>query len=178
LLAHKKWVRIGAQARGEIVNIDGKQIIEYCHSLIALVGIDTETNRFTYEMLDAPHTRPSSLPSGEKAIYIFMLDEACLKVGKAGAKSKARFTSQHYNPNSSPSNLAKSILKDKSNFIQHLPGSAKSEALDINEHNIGEWIEKNTSRHHIFMDERTDRHLFSLIEVFMQCKFHPIYEGA
>ncbi len=58
-----------------------------------------------------PHL-PYGLINGMMGIYIFELNGVCLKIGKAGEKSDARFRSQHYSPKSSQSNLAKSVLND------------------------------------------------------------------
>ena len=57
-----------------------------------------------------PHSQ-SGLINEMLGIYIFELNGVCLKIGKAGKKSDARFRSQHYSPKSSQSNMAKSILK-------------------------------------------------------------------
>lgn len=77
-----------------------------------------------------PHS-PSGLIKGMFGIYIFELNGTCLKIGKVGKNSDARFRSQHYLPKSSQSNLAKSILND--------PNMAN---YRLDENNIGEWIKK------------------------------------
>ena|SRR5450755_3387256 len=70
------------------------------------------------ELLPAPHTVPV-LPAGYGAVYAFAFADAwsapcgagtVLKVGRIGARSKPRFTSQHYNPRSARSTLAGSLL--------------------------------------------------------------------
>ena len=61
---------------------------------------------FTVEFLPAPHKPPSSLPSGKMAIYGFWYGGGWLKIGMAGPHSTARYTSQHYSPNSAGSTLA------------------------------------------------------------------------
>lgn len=46
-------------------------------------------------------------------LYTFWLyDNSCLKIGLAGPKSAARYNSQHYNPRSANSNLAKCLLRE------------------------------------------------------------------
>ena len=47
------------------------------------------------ESCPAPHARPKSLSSEMMAVYVFCSDTHCLKVGKAGAKTKQRYTYQH-----------------------------------------------------------------------------------
>ena len=55
---------------------------------------------------------PLRLPANRAAVYIFKWNDTYLKVGKVNANSNARYQSQHYNPNSSKSNLSKSLLGD------------------------------------------------------------------
>ncbi|MDQ6577004.1 MAG: hypothetical protein Q5546_08645, partial [Haemophilus parahaemolyticus] len=90
-----------------------------------------------------------------------------LKIGKVGAKSKARYTSQHYLPNSSISNLAKSILKDESFSNVHA----------ITEKNVGEWIKDNCQRINILIDKELGHFALSLIEAMLHYKYQPKYEG-
>ena len=59
-------------------------------------------------------------------MYAFLLDAICLKVGKAGPKTQARFTSQHYGV-SAPSTLAKSILKEPSRVAALLADDHRGE---------------------------------------------------
>jgi len=119
------------------------------------------------EIIDrgCPHS-PSGLLNGKMGIYIFELNGVCLKIGKAGEKSNARFRSQHYSPKRSQSNLSKSILND-SNMKNH----------GLNEHNIGDWIKNNTRRIDIFIDSELGIPVLNLLEAYLQCKFRPKYEG-
>ena len=112
-----------------------------------------------------PHL-PSGLINGMMGIYIFELNGVCLKIGKAGEKSDARFRSQHYSPKSSQSNLAKSILTDS---------NMKNYGLD--EDNISDWIKNNTRRIDIFIDSKLGIPVLNLLEAYLQCKFKPKYEG-
>ena len=75
-----------------------------------LAGLSVAANEISVEVLPAPHTPPTRLPKGKMAVYAFMLGGECLKVGKVGARSTARYVSQHYLPRSSRSNLARSLL--------------------------------------------------------------------
>jgi len=81
-----------------------------------------------------PH-KPKGLPTGMMAVYTFFLNGQALKVGKAGPNSDARYRSQHYNPNSAGSTLARSILNSP----------AKAGATGVNELNIGDWIRQHTT---------------------------------
>lgn len=112
-----------------------------------------------------PHL-PSGLINGMMGIYIFEHNGVCLKIGKAGEKSDARFRSQHYLPKSSQSNLAKSILNDP-----------EMKNYGLNESNISDWIKNNTRRIDIFIDSKLGIPVLNLLEAYLQCKFKPKYEG-
>ena len=63
------------------------------------------------------------------AVYVFSEKSQVLKVGKVGPNSQARYTSQHYNPKSARSTLAKSLLKERVSFSGY----------DVNEGNVSAW---------------------------------------
>src|SRR5271169_3703372 len=75
----------------------------------ALAGAEFIPESIIPEFLSKPH-KPTGLLAGKMAVYAFFLNGQALKVGKAGANSDARYRSQHYNPKSAGSNLARSIL--------------------------------------------------------------------
>ena len=114
----------------------------------------------------APHIRPSSLPSNKMAVYVFTHGERCLKVGKSGPKSVARYCSHHYGLNA-PSTLAKSLLKH-----QHRIG-----VNGLDEANIGAWIIENTHRMNFLISTEYSVELLSLLEAFVQCRLNPEFEG-
>lgn len=119
------------------------------------------------EELPAPHRPPSSLPSGKMVVYVFAWRDQCLKVGYVGSKSQPRYTSQHYNPNSSNSNLAKSILKEREILgLAHLDKS-----------NVGDWIKDHTDRVNFLLDDRAGVCVLGLLELFLQCRLGPRFEG-
>ena len=129
------------------------------------------------ELLSAPHKRPSSLPSGSQAVYAFMLGHCCLKVGKAGPKTVARFTSQHYGFNA-PSTLAKSILADRDALPGCLPIDANAaEFLSLAADDIGNWIENYTSRLNVYLPASSGKFTLALLEAFVQCRLKPSFEG-
>jgi hypothetical protein len=84
-----------------------------------------------------------------------------------GPKSQARYTSQHYSPNSSKSNLAKSLLAHKNELNLSV----------LNDRNVGDWIKNNTDRANILIDSSYGVFLLSLMESFFQCRYKPIFEG-
>jgi hypothetical protein len=90
--------------------IDAERLIIDFVCVASLAGVGIGQKEIKIEGLSAPHNPPSKLPEEMMAVYVFYWGNQCLKVGKAGPKSKARYTSQHYGLNA-PSTLAKSLLK-------------------------------------------------------------------
>ncbi|NKQ37279.1 MAG: hypothetical protein HF973_16890 [Chloroflexi bacterium] len=144
-----------------------EQLVKDFESVARLAGVDISSGSITVGILKAPHTPPNSLLSGKMAVYVFLWGDVCLKVGKAGPKSQARYTSQHYNPNSSNSNLAKSILKHKTEL--GLP--------NLTDSTVGDWIKSNTDRLNFILDQNLGIPVLSLMEVFFQCRLRPRFEG-
>lgn len=147
--------------------IDVEQIILDFVRVAGLAGLDVKGKDIQIERLPAPHTPPATLPKGKMAVYVFHWNDQCLKVGKVGPKSQARYTSQHYSPNSSNSNLAKSILKDVSTL-----------GIDgITDQTVGHWIKRNIDRVNFLIPESLGIPLLSLLEAFLQCRLKPRFEG-
>ncbi len=133
-----------------------------------------------HEVQLAPHRPPRSLPTGFAAVYVFSLSEeyglTCqagshrtLKVGMVGPKSAARFTSQHYLPRSSMSNLAKSLTSER--ILWPYLG-----ITDLDEGNVKNWMLANLDRDHFFVpasEVRTERQL----ERFLRGQLGPVFEG-
>lgn len=132
-----------------------------------LAGARLEERDIEVEVLPAPHIPPSRLPAGRMAVYVFMHGERCLKVGKAGPSSSARYTSQHYNAGSAPSTLSASLVKYGS--VLGVPD------LDVN--TAGTWIKANATRLNFTLEVRHGIPVLSLLEAFLQCKLRPMYEG-
>ncbi len=120
----------------------------------------------TIEIWPRPH-KPKGLPTGRMAVYAFFLNGQALKVGKAGANSDARYRSQHYNPNSAGSTLARSILNNP----------AKAGATGVNELNIGDWIKQHTDRVNFLLPASLGKHRVSLLETFLHDRWTPVFEG-
>lgn len=113
--------------------------------------------------------KDKALPENKIAVYLFFLNDECLKIGQAGSNSGPRFTSQHYNPKSSKSNLASSVLNDAT-FIA------------LNESNVGVWLKENTDRLDVIIQSRNSKHLnkivLNFVEGLLQYRFKPRYEGC
>lgn len=109
------------------------------------------------------------LPENKMAIYMFKYKDSYLKIGKVGPNSNARFTSQHYNPNSSNSNLAKSLINDKEFQIEI--------GYILDKDNVREWMKDNLDRIDILMDESLGIFTLDLFEMCLHYNFSPKYEG-
>jgi hypothetical protein len=142
----------------------------------ALAHVQLDPAHVEHELLPAPHKPPSSLPPGLQAVYAFLLDDLCLKVGKAGPKTQARFTSQHYGFGA-PSTLAKSILANPQRLADLLPPERRTELATLNEAKVGAWIEHNAARLHIFLPTAAGPFALGLLEAFVQCRLNPLFEG-
>lgn len=101
------------------------------------------------------------------AVYAFFYQERCLKCGQAGPNSAARFTSQHYNPKSSVSNLAATLLKHGREI--GLPKIPSTE--------IREWIKSNTGRVNVLLPVTIDKRLLNFTEAFFHLCWKPLFEG-
>ena len=66
-------------------------------------GIQINAQDISIDFLHKP-----LLPAGKVAVYGFHYNDTWLKIGKAGPKSHARYTSQHYHPKGARSTLARS----------------------------------------------------------------------
>jgi hypothetical protein len=110
--------------------------------------------------------KPQSLPTNMAAVYIFKWNETYLKVGKVNAKSNARYQFQHYNPDSSKSNLSKSLLNDAE--FQALLGDAF----------IGDWIKENTTRFNILIPTSFGKNFVHFAEAFFILKCNPKFEST
>ena len=131
-----------------------------------LAGILVPEAAIVFEQFAAPHKPPSSLPKNKFAVYAFFWNGQCLKVGEVGQNSQARFTSQHYLPSSSNSNLAKSILAHKDELGLNT----------LNDATVGSWIKENTERVNFILDAQFGVPVLTLLEVFLQCAFSPCFE--
>jgi hypothetical protein len=144
----------------------GAAIVDDFVKAAVLAGVEIPRSDIQVACLPAPHRPPSSLPVSKLAVYVFMYADRCLKVGKAGPNSAARYCSQHYGFNA-PSTLAKSLLKRQTDI--RVNGLTKQSAKD--------WICKNTTRLDFLMPSRHGVFALSLLEAFVQCRLQPEFEG-
>ncbi|MER8809574.1 hypothetical protein [Mesorhizobium australicum] len=92
--------------------VTADQLTDDFVAVAKLAGVELYADAVLIERLPAPHVPPTRLPQGRMAVYVFARGSEVLKVGKVGAKSQARYTSQHYNAGSALSTLAASILAE------------------------------------------------------------------
>lgn len=118
------------------------------------------------EVLPKPH-RPPQLPDGMQAVYVFMHGSTCLKVGKAGPKSFARYNSQHYGPHA-PSTLAKSVLARQGEL--GVSGLAPE--------GVAAWMYLELDRVSFLVPSSCGPFVLSMLEAFVQCRLQPVFEGA
>lgn len=156
-----------AVRRQTVMLPDAKALVEDFLKVALLAGVVVPRTALTVEPLPAPHSPPDALPKGRMAVYVFSWKGQCLKVGKVGPKSQARYTSQHYSPQSSNSNLAKSLLSARSEL--GLP--------DLSESNAGAWIKGNLDRINFLLDAGFGIPVLTLLESFLQCRLKPRFEG-
>lgn len=144
-----------------------EDVMEKFRVVAELAGVTLAEDDIRIEVLPAPHKPPSRLPAGTMAVYVFSLGSEFLKIGKAGPRSQARYTSQHYNPRSAASTLALSLLTDPD-------GPARGQA---DEATIGGWIRANVDRVNFIIKDSLGIHVLTLLESFLQCRLRPRYEG-
>lgn len=133
----------------------------------SLAGVQVGEIEISLSRTDTSHEPPKRLPAGKMAVYVFTFNGMVLKVGKAGPKSSARFTSHHYNPASAPSTLAASILKNPQ--VLGVTG--------LSDENVGSWLKNNTSRTNFILDAKCGIQALTLLEIFLQCRLKPRFEG-
>lgn len=74
--------------------VDGFSAMDLARDFISvaeLAGICIPLGDVEIVELPEPHRKPTALPNGKSAVYVFVFGNGCLKVGKAGPRSAARF---------------------------------------------------------------------------------------
>lgn len=135
--------------------------------VLKLAGIECGDCDLEIDDLGVPHLPPTSLPPGKMAVYSFFYGDRALKIGKAGPRSKARYTSQHYSAGSAPSTLAASLEKNPEQLGLVPDAVSDSKA----------WLKENTRRINFIISAGLGVDALNLIEAFLIAKFEPVYEG-
>ena len=133
------------------------------------IGDAITQDDYYIEDMGCPHKQPHQLPKGYAAIYIFIYgtetEYEFLKIGKANAKSSARFVSQHYGFNAMIT-LARSICSDD---VFRDKG--------VTPDNVKEWMLNNLYRINVYIKESCGKKATELIESIMHYSFNPRFEG-
>lgn len=143
------------------------------------------------------------LENGKMGIYMFCYrhkdKEVFLKIGKAGEKTKARFSTQHYCINKTKSTLAKSLIKSiqedridnkvleeikqeftaiitKEEMKQILYNSDNSNLKDKKEE-IKDWMKSKLTKINIVLDASFGNRVLSFFKEYFLFKYNPIFEG-
>jgi hypothetical protein len=140
-------------------------LADFC-KVAQLAGVPLELAQLDVEFLAAPHAPPHSLPQGKMAIYGFWGLDKWLKIGMVGAKSQARYTSQHYNAGSALSTLDASLAGDPD-----MVGVADFDAAAP-----AAWIKSHCNRVNILLPSTFGRELLALLEAFLHVRLNPRYE--
>jgi hypothetical protein len=147
--------------------VNTNEILGNLIEVLRLAGIAYNNGDIEIEDLGVPHLPPKTIPEGKMAVYSFFYNGKALKVGKAGPKSKARYTSQHYSAGSAPSTLAASLENEPEKIGLRKPDVANSK----------EWLKKNTQRINFIINSSLGVDVLNLVEAFLIAKFSPVYEG-
>jgi hypothetical protein len=143
------------------------EAINDCAKVAALAYANFPLDVITVEIAAKPHKAPTALPPDKIGVYEFFLNGQALKVGKVGPKSGARYTSQHYNPASAGSTLARSILAN----------ATRVEAIGVDNESVGNWIEMHTDRVNLLLARTFGLPILSLLESFLHVRWKPLFEG-
>jgi len=122
-----------------------------------------------------------SIPYNHSAIYTFFLNDSCLKVGKAGLNSNARFKTQHYKYKSAKSSsLPKALINqiDNNKLYPHV-----FENTNDCYNKLNFWIKENTIRQDIFIEFNGDNkkhhnYFVNFCEAFFILRLKPLFEGS
>jgi len=144
-----------------------KQTLDDFATIARPAGVTLAADDIRVEALPAPHASLTRLPAGQMAVHVFTHGDDVLKVGKVGPKSKARYTSQHYNSGSANSTLAASMIAD----------AERMGLGEVDMAEIGNWIRANVDRVNILLPAHLGMPVLTLLESFLQCRLRPRYEG-
>jgi hypothetical protein len=116
--------------------VDPQAVVVDFARVAALAHIEVAPEEIKVVQMPKPHRQPSAQPPGMLAVYTFWFFDRCLKVGKAGPNSNARYCSHHYGAKRAPSTLARHFLNAQSML----------EISGLDERTIGAWICDNCDR--------------------------------
>lgn len=129
------------------------------------------------EDLGCPHI-PLPLPAGCQGLYGFNYQGTWLKIGIAGPATPARWRYHHYNPLSSNSNLAVSLIRyghlaDREDV--RVP-TLRSALVDVYDDHIKEWIKANLRRVNVLLPSDVGRTSLLQLEAIAHSRLQPVFE--
>ena len=146
------------------MNWNPEQLREGFLRVARVAGTDIRPDDIDIETLEMPH-RPTPLPAGKIAVFVFSDSEQVLKVSKVGPNSNARYQSQHYGVNRAPSTLARSLLNDRDAVQRHR----------LNKENVGDWIKRHTDRVNFLLEESYYGRTLDRLKDFVLDWLRPVY---
>ena len=149
---------------GEIESKGRKALSAFCALISDLDGNDLSA-KLVFSLSLAPH-KPEVLPKGKMAVYGFFHGSRCLKIGKAGPKTGARYRHHHYRFETN-SSLALSIER----YPSEVGLSEFSRPTAAN------WMCENLTRIAVIVPASESLATLSLLEAVLQFEFQPIFEG-
>ena len=129
--------------------------------------------------MPAPH-QPQPLPASFQGVYTFMFEGVCLKAGRAGPNSGARWTSHHYKAGRAPSTLAWSLIRYAHLAAVHEPRLSSDLKLilqGIATDDIGAWIQGHTDRCNFLLDASLGQRRLIQLEAIAHEVLKPVFEG-
>jgi len=162
---------------GAASEIDVELLVRDFIQVSQFAGLSLQASDIETEVLVAPHKR-TGLPKGKAAVYVFFHGNTCLKVGKVGANSDARFRSQHYLPSGAMSNLSKSLCLDFTTDVAQSRFFCADLRTGFDAESVADWMLTNFSRVHFFLDANAPTGAVRLLEVFLQCRLQPLFEDG
>ena len=144
--------------------------------ILRITGINIARDGISMSSHCAPHQRPQG-HYGNASVYVFMLDDLCLKVGCVPGRKPTSRLHNHYNPNTA-NHLAAKILNGKQRIKEKLSDSDRVEIDKLSTESIASWMEERLSLYCFHFRRDTSECVIRFFEAFLHCKMNPLFEGT
>ncbi len=158
------------------MDIQPNSLITDFMEVAKLAGIEIPDGALSCEVLEAPHTRPHTMPPNQHVVLVFCTATHCLNIDIVAHKKKHRFTRRHYHSNSARESLAAMLLNESEKLGDPDELGLPGKGIGFAEIAIGTWIEEHTSRYHFCLDKDQSESLLALLAVFLYCRLQPVFE--
>ena len=153
-----------------------ESLIQVCLEVSKLAGRAISRDQIEEDWQNAPHKKPSE--DQMRFIYIFMLpNNEPLKVGMSAFAGRHTELGHQYRPGKGGT-LAHAILRCKKKIMDHCPTDMHSELDQLGEGRIESWMVNKLDLIKFRFEKNVDPMAIALLEVFLQCKLNPVFEGA